>query len=166
MRPTSPAVQPVQNTSNTYQWAPAPYSTLLQLLFQDAIAGMRYPSIALLDAACLKRSGNVTPFPFLWLAAAPESAAAQFLRVGEREPAANAYHWLPHHVLSRWLLLLNTSPAPLNPFSTPQGGEIPSLCAHCSAPHSRRPKVNFSPFGPTGFRWLPLTFLKSILARR
>lgn len=44
-RPTSWAVQPAQSTFDTYQWAPAPYSTLLRLLFQDGTAGRRCPSL-------------------------------------------------------------------------------------------------------------------------
>lgn len=84
---------------------------------------------------------------------------------GEREPAANAYNRLLHHVLSRWLLLLSTSAAPLNPSSTPQG-RFPSPCVPCSAPHTRRHEVIFSFFCPPGFRCLALTFPKSIMPGR
>lgn len=86
--------------------------------------------------------------------------------VGEREPAANAYNQLLHHVLSRSLLLLNTSAALLNPSSTPQG-RFPSLRVPCSAPHTHQEtRGHFLLFCPPGFRCRALTFPKSVLPGR
>lgn len=86
------------------------------------VQGARRYSIALCRVKALGKH-DLTPFPFLRLDAAPESAVTQFLR-GRRERENQLQvliNRLLHHVLSRWLLLLNTSPAPLNPSSTSLG---------------------------------------------
>lgn len=100
-RPEAPAAQPAQSTSNTYQQAPAPYSTVLRSLFQDRTAGRRCPSLS--HRSLQRASGTWEMRPpshssdlMQLLSQQPPSSS----RVGEREPAANAYHRLPHHVLS------------------------------------------------------------------
>lgn len=59
--------------------------------------------------------------------------------------------------------MLNTSPAPLNPFSTLQGETSSPLCA-LQCPQARGPKVNC--FCPMALIYLSHTFPKSMLPGR